>query len=350
MTDNPIIAEDLHLIHSADIDWSYFTNKTILISGASGFLPAYMVEALLFANRIDSALNITVIALVRDLAKAKKRFKCYLTNKALVFLEQDVCDPIVWPGKVDVVIHAASQASPKYYGSDPVGTLSANVMGTKNMLEFAKKHHAAVLYFSSAEIYGHTRDILGGIKENDYGYLDPTNVRSCYAESKRMGENLCVSYSHQFNIQTKILRPFHTFGPGMKLDDGRVFVDFVRDVLNGSNIVIKSDGSAIRAYCYISDAVIAYFKVLINGETARPYNIGNPGNAYSVAELADTLVLLFPLKQLSVVKAGASPGNNYLASTVNRIVPNIDAAKALNWAPTISLGQGFYRTIMSYID
>ena len=257
MIGNKIILEDLRQIVDTPIDWGRFSGKTVLVTGANGFLPAYMVETLLYLNDERIAKDIKIIALVRSIDKAKLRFKNYIMNESLEFLVQDVCDPLKVDRKVDFIIHAASQASPKYYGMDPVGTLSANTIGTINLLKLAKSQSIeSFLYFSSSEIYGILDDAKIPTKENNYGYLDPTNVRSSYAESKRMGETICVSYLHQYGIPIKIIRPFHTYGPYMKLDDGRVYADFVSDIVNNRNLEIWSDGSAKRAFCYLSDATL----------------------------------------------------------------------------------------------
>ena len=159
-------------------------------------------------------------------------------------LVQDVCEPVALDEPIHFIVHAASQASPKYYGTDPVGTLSANVLGTYHLLNLAATHRVeAFLFFSSGEVYGQVAPERIPIRETDYGYLDPTDVRSCYGESKRMGETMCVAWAHQFGVPAKIVRPFHTYGPGMRLDDGRVFADFVADIVHDRDIVLKSDGA-----------------------------------------------------------------------------------------------------------
>lgn len=348
MTTNSIIKEDLETIYKADINWQKFVGKTVLITGANGFLPAYLVETLLFVSDRLLDNEIKVIGLVRNINKAKVRFESYLNKPNLWFIEQDVASEIQFETPIDFIIHAASQASPKYYGTDPVGTLNANVLGTSNLLNLAKKHNVeSFLFFSSSEVYGSLRNDLMPINEDCYGYLNPLTVRSCYAESKRMGENMCASYLHQYQVNAKIIRPFHTYGPGMDLNDGRVFVDFVADILKGNNIIIKSDGTAKRAYCYIVDAIIAYFKVLLEGKNGEAYNVGNPYNEYSVIELANILVSIFEGNSLKVIMENAGNGT-YLPSQVSRIIPDIKKIKNLGWEPKVSAKEGFYRTVTSY--
>jgi UDP-glucuronate decarboxylase len=349
MTTNQIIKEDLETIYNnAGIDWTRFAGKTVLVTGANGFLPAYMVETLLFVGQNYLNSSIRVLALVRNADKAKKRFAHYLNSPNLLFIEQDVASEITIDSKIDYIVHAASQASPKYYGTDPVGTLSANVTGTSNLLKLAQKNEVeSFLFFSSGEVYGSVSNEHMPVTEDHYGYLNPLQVRSCYAESKRMGENMCVSYLHQYKVNAKIIRPFHTYGPGMDLNDGRLFVDFVADILNDRDIIIKSDGTAKRAYCYLTDAISAYFKVLIDGKNGEAYNVGNPYNEYSVKELANILVSLFEEKSLKVIMENTGNGN-YLQSQVSRIVPRIEKMQELGWEPQVSAKEGFYRTVVSY--
>jgi nucleoside-diphosphate-sugar epimerase len=349
MTNNKVILEDLDAIMQSDIDWIRFANKTILITGANGFLPAYMVESLLFVNKCQH-INVKVIALVRNINKAKVRFKDYLEDKNLVFLEQDVCNEIKINENesIDFIVHAASQASPKYYGTDPVGTLSSNILGTLNLLNLARKFSIeSFLYFSSGEVYGQVNDENNPVMEDYYGYLDPTNVRSCYGESKRMGENICVSYYHQYGINTKIVRPFHTYGPGMQLDDGRVYADFVADVINGRDIEMKSDGLAQRAFCYLKDATIAFFKVLLNGASGQAYNVGNPEAECSIIELAETLVGLSN-NAIKINRIKRVNSDQYLKSPIPRNTPNVNKLKTLGWKPETTIVDGFRRTIDSY--
>ncbi|KYJ87176.1 NAD-dependent epimerase/dehydratase family protein, partial [Sulfurovum riftiae] len=297
---NTIIKEDMEYLSSVVVDYERFSNKTILITGGNGFLPAYMVDFLMYLNNnklLTSSCK--VIVLVRNLTHAEKRFQDYLEHYFFTLIHQDVVQETLISGKINFIIHAASPASPKYYSSDPVGVSLPNIIGTKNILELAReKKVESLLYFSSGEVYGQVdKENIG---ETDYGYIDPLDLRSCYAESKRMGESLCKSYGHQYGIPCKIVRPFHTYGPGMKLDDGRVFADFVQNIVNNENIILKSKGSAIRAFCYLADAVEGFFKILLDGKSGEAYNIANPDTSISIKNLAELLVKLYPKKELKV--------------------------------------------------
>ncbi|MCC6180307.1 MAG: NAD-dependent epimerase/dehydratase family protein [Bacteroidia bacterium] len=345
---NPIIVEDIHAIVSEFKHWNNFKGKTVLISGANGFLPAYLVETFL---QVATQHQITVIALVRSMDNAKKRFNHHLSNPNLHIINQDVAHEIKIDKKIDFIIHAASQASPKFYGTDPVGTLNANVLGTINLINLAKNNNVeSFLYFSSGEVYGEVPEHLIPIKEDTFGYLNCANVRACYGESKRMGENICVSYHAQYGVKAKIVRPFHTYGPGMKLDDGRVFADFVANIVNKQNIILNSDGSAIRPFCYLKDATLAFLTVLITGKDGEAYNVGNPNEEYSILQLAQTLVQLYPEYQLSVqFNQDLKNNKNYLKSPIVRNSPNIEKISELGWTPTTDVKTGFKRTIDSFL-
>jgi UDP-glucuronate decarboxylase len=348
MTGYKIITEDLNEIIKAPIDWERFSDKTVLITGASGFLPAYIVETLLFLSEKGIIKNNKILALVRNVEKANTRFNHYLNNENLQFIVQDVCNPINISEKIDFIIHAASQASPKFYGSDPVGTLNANIIGTSNLLELAKRNKVEkFLYFSSSEVYGNLNEDDIPTSEDKFGSIDPCNIRSCYSEGKRAGETICISWKHQFKIPIVIVRPFHTYGPGMDLNDGRVYADFIRNIVNNENIEMKSDGSAIRAFCYISDATIAFFKVLLSGEIGAAYNVGNDKNTYSILQLAESLICLFPKKNLNVIM-NKSPNVTYIPSLVNKNIPNINKIRKLDWEPVVNIKEGFTKTINYY--
>lgn len=346
---NIIVEQDLVFIINHQLNWYLLEGKTVLITGANGFLPAYMVETLLFLNECKFSTPTKIIGLVRNIDKASQRFRFYEKRKDLILIQADVNEPFVCKWPINFIIHAASQASPKYYGIDPVGTLLPNTIGTNNLLLLALKHPVeSFLFFSSGEVYGEVDSDHIPTCENDYGYVDPTNVRSCYGESKRMGETMCVAYNHQFNIPAKIVRPFHTYGPGMQLDDGRVFADFVSDMVNDKDIIMKSDGSAIRAFCYLSDAIIGFFTVLLNGKNGEAYNVGNPNEGLSIKELAYTLISLFPEKKLKVIEIQKTADNNYLKSNTSRNCPDVSKIKNLGWTPYYSVQEGFKRTIQSY--
>jgi len=345
---HPIVEADLQTILGAKCDWSALAGATVVISGAAGFLPAYLVETLLAFNERNEQDATQVIGLVRNIKRARERLRGYEGRSDLLLIEHDITHPTPEIKAADYIVHAASHASPKLYRHDPVGTIAANTVGTENLLRLAHSRETRrFLYFSSSEIYGDA-PIRVPTAEGDYGPLDCLNVRSCYAESKRLGETLCVSWKEQFGVPIVIARPFHTYGPGMRLDDGRVFADFVNDVLQRRPIILKSSGSASRAFCYLGDATSGFLTILLHGTVGQAYNIGNDQCESSISGLADLLVSLFPERELSVVQQARKQDDPYLPSKLERSCPDTTLVRKLGWNPTTSLPEGFRRTVRSF--
>lgn len=347
---NPIIREDLERIASLKLPWDALRDKTVLVTGGGGFLAAYLIKSLLTVGRLNR-LNIHVNCVARSTRSVDARLAAYLGASDFSVLLHDISQPLPrdFP-HADIIIHSASQASPKYYGVDPVGTLLANSAGTMYLLEHAAKSQAErFMFFSSGEVYGVpvVSDRLVG--EQDFGYLDPMNVRSCYAESKRIGETMCAAWAQQHGLHTSVVRPFHTYGPGMALDDGRVFADFVADVVMKRDIVLKSDGLAKRPFCYIADATIGFLTVLLSGGKAEAYNVANPDAEISIRELATVVAGLFPERGIGTRFDVPVSSDAYLKSPISRSCPSIDKIRGLGWSPTIGVSDGFRRSIQSFL-
>lgn len=345
MLRNPIIIEDLQAILSADLPFESLDGATVLITGANGFLPAYLVETLLHRNDQYRDAQIRVLALVRNFHKAERRFAHHRGRTDLQFLVQDVSAPLAVEGPVDVIIHAASPASPQQYTRNPVDTIAANVTGTGRLLELARfKGTKGFLYLSSAEVYG---SAPMPCSETIFGALDPLAVRSCYAESKRMGETLCAAWHRQWGVPAKIVRPFHTYGPGLALDDGRIFADLVADIVRRRDLRLHGDGRAIRAFCYLSDATIGFWTVLLKGDAGQAYNVGNPDGEVSMLELAQRLARLFPERGLEVHRTPPRDDQSADRAPPSRCVPDVSRLQALGWRPVHHIESGFARTIRS---
>src|SRR4051794_12611231 len=271
-----VVTEDLRRINAAPLPWEQLAGRTVVVSGAAGMLPAYLVETLLARNELDPAFGVRVVGLVRDRARAAERFGAYTGRDDLRLVEHDVTEPVAFDvvAAADVVIHGASPASPARFTRAPLATLAANVTGTEQMLRLADARGAErFLFISSGEVYGEVSRVP--TREGDYGAVDPTSVRSCYAEGKRAGEALCAAYHHERGVAARIARPFHTYGPGLRLDDGRVFADLVADILRRRPLTLHGDGRARRAFCYLADAVEGLFTVLLRGDAGRAYNVGS---------------------------------------------------------------------------
>ncbi len=343
-----IVEQDIQEVLSADLPWHRLSGCTVAVTGATGFIGSYLVRLLLAlhaAGKVDAP--ITVIAVVRSIDRANARFADMGLSPFLRLLQADLAQPQGLEFRADWLLHAASPASPKYYGSDPIGTLAPNVLGTWRLLELAQACAArGFMFVSSSEVYGATCHCTS-LTEDDYGAVDPATVRSAYAESKRMGENLCVSWMHQYGLPIYIVRPFHTYGPGVDLTDGRVFADFAANVVAGRNIRMASSGTARRAFCYISDALRGFFYVLLTGQPGKPYNVANPEGDLSIMQLAELMTRLFPEKALKVERAAPADAG-YLESPYATLLPSIERLAGLGWQPTVKPHAGFRRMVESY--
>lgn len=350
LTNNKIIDSDIEEILSEKLDWKFFAGKSVLITGANGMLPSYLVYTLLGLNEtVLKSEPLVVYANVRNKNKAEEKFASLLKRDDFKLVVKDVVELTSFEEKIDIIIHAASQASPKYYGVDPVGTLKANTIGTMNVLELAKNKNCEKLIFvSSGEVYGILDGSIPVVDEKYTGNVDITNVRSCYAESKRMGETMCVSYAHQYGLIVNMIRLAHTYGPGCSLDDGRVFADFVKNIVNNQNIKINSDGSAKRCFLYVTDFVKGVFTVLLKGKNCEAYNICSVKET-SIRELAKLLCGLYPEKNLKAEFLETKDDNNYIRSKSTSGLLSNEKLKQLGWNEIVGVREGFFRMVESYL-
>ena len=321
-------------------------DKTVLITGATGLLAKNFTMFLLSLNR-KYDLNINVVALVRNIEKAKNAFKDFENDK-MEFLVQDICNPLEYEGNLDYIFHAAGSCSAEAIKRDPVGIIKANTIGTINVLELAKDKNAKVVFPSTREIYGKVEGI-NTISESDMGVLDPLNQRNCYPESKRVAEALLQSYHEQYGVNFNVLRIAHTYGPGMEIrNDGRVMADFIGSVVDNKNIVLNSDGTAVRAFCYITDALDGIMDVMVKGEPCEAYNLANETEPYMIRDVAQMLVDLYPEKGLSV--EFTNPSDEVKKGYVGYTITKLDTSKleSLGWEPQIKLQRGLKNTVDFY--
>ncbi|HOB20833.1 MAG TPA: NAD-dependent epimerase/dehydratase family protein [Candidatus Atribacteria bacterium] len=345
-----IVREDISDIISRDIDWEMLRGRTVLITGASGMLASYLVYVLMHLNESRN-MDIKVLALVRNAEKARLKFADFLSGKNFKLIRQDISDPVNCDCDIDYIVHAAGNASPKYILSDPVGIIKANTLGTMNVLELAlQKKVKNVLFTSTREVYGRMPDGTEEILESDYGSLDCKELRSCYPESKRLAETMLESYFYQYKVPYTTARIAHSYGPGMDInEDGRVMSDFISDVVNGRDIVLKSDGKAERAFCYISDAVAGMFTVLLHGKPGEAYNIANESEPVMIKDAANTLVELFADRGLKVVfEIPEEKSKGY--SRMGRVRLNTQKLESLGWSCRVRLRDGLYRTVVSFLS
>lgn len=345
--DSEVMQKDLkELTERKYIPWEKLSKRTVLITGAGGMLAYYVLCALMYLNEKKGA-DIHVIALVRSREKAQEKFAGFLQDVHFTLLCQDVCDVIRVEGSLDYIVHAAGAASPRFIKSDPVGIIRVNTEGTRQVMELARqKSVKSVLYTSTREVYGKVegKELIG---EQDMGMLDPLDARSCYPESKRMAEQILRSYNEMFRIPFQIVRIAHSYGPGMSIDnDGRVMSDFMSDAVQGRNIVLKSNGLAERAFCYVTDAVAAMFLVMLAGEQNQAYNVANESEAYPIRDFARMLAGLLPEKGLGLEYDTGADQSGYCR--YKRIGLDTTKIRTLGWRPEVPLEEGLRRTLRSF--
>ena len=341
------IYKDLQIIMDADIPWEQLNGKSVLITGAGGFISYYLVCALLAKND-ESACGIRVLGIVRNLERAKSKYGELLERDDFKLYEQDVCADFAIEEKADYVIHAASQASAWHFENDPVGTINANLTGTVKALEYAKNCESkSTLLVSSLKVYGQVHDGSKTLKEENVGYLDHTSYKNCYAQGKRAAETLGASYHKQYGMSVKIARPRYIYGPA-SLEDDRVWAQFIANVVKGESILLKSNGAAYRSFCYVADTAAALLMILLKGEDAQPYNISAEHSNITIRGFAKTAVEVFPEKGLTLSFANkedeVEPDLSNFASTPE--ILDHEKIDGLGFVAKVDLKEGIRRAAM----
>ncbi len=275
------------------IDWNKLKHKTILITGATGLVGRFFVDLIMSKNR--NGLDCKIIAIGRNTTKAKKLLN-YFDDNLFEFVAHDISKNFTYDNNIDYIVHCASNTSPVQYVTDPIGTIDTNVLGTKNLLELsAAKKVKKFILVSSFEVYGVVNNIKK-IGEHDYGAINNTILRSCYPESKRLSESLCIAYSEQRKIDTSIVRLSRVFGPTMNVESTLSLTQFIKNGLNGEDIVLKSDGSQLYSYNYVGDTVTAILKVMLEGKTSEAYNVSSEKFDGRLRDFAESIAKYFDKK------------------------------------------------------
>lgn len=320
----------------------HFEGKSFLITGAGGFLGKYMVWLLKYMN--DNILDEPASGLMLDnfITGYEQQI---ITDEHISFRKHNVIDPFLTNKPIDYLIHAAGIASPVYYTKYPIETMDVGTVGTRNMLELARdKKLKSFLFTSSSEVYGDPDPNHVPTQETYYGNVSITGPRSCYDESKRFGETMCLAFWQVFGVPVKIVRPFNVYGPGIRPDDYRVLPNFIEHALRREPLPIHGNGKNTRSFCYISDAIEAIFKLLFADSNGEAFNIGNPEPEISVADLAALVVELIPHK-VNIVHIDP-PHAVYASSDPKRRCPDISKLQAtVDFQPRYDLKSGLKRTI-----
>lgn len=337
---NRVLEDDLKTIIAEDLSWEKLKNKTVMITGASGMVGSYMLYVLLMLND-EKHYGIKVDAVMRNVNKLPEEIR---NREDVNVVVADVTKDIPDVGDIDYIIHAASPASPLIMQNQPVETIAANTIGTFKTLELAKEKNAeGYLFISSREIYGQPDEGQEFFYENTYGFVDQLNPRSCYSEGKKAAETMCVCFHEEYGLNTKIARLAHTYGPGMSIYDGRVQADFLKNVYHNEDIVLKSEGTAVRTYTYIADAIAGMYRILLDSEDIV-YNIGNEAGKVSIRDLAEILVSIYPERGLKLVFDIPEGGTKGTAPYTLGILSS-EKLRKLGWNPKHSVKDGFKRTL-----
>ena len=299
----------------------------ILITGAAGFLGSHLTKKLLAENH-------SVIGIDDLSTGSMANLEIFKENKNFQFIEHDVRSPIEIP--VEAIFNFACPASPIHYQADPVKTIETNFLGIINMLHLARKHGSTLIQASTSEIYGDPE--ITPQTENYWGNVNPIGIRSCYDEGKRAAETLCMDYKRQFNVDTRIIRIFNTYGPNMAVGDGRVVSNFIVQALQNENITIYGDGSQSRSFCYVDDLIDGIFSIYrASKKIETPINLGNP-NEFKMTELAN--IVLEEIQSNSQIIYMPLPQDD-----PTQRCPDISKAKEiLSWEPKIHLREGIRNT------
>lgn len=341
-----IIDEDANTIAQSAIDWTKFHNKTIWIAGANGYVPQYFVHSLLKRNDLYDE-NIKVVAMCRSRERADERFAEYHERTDFELVIQDVCVPVQYDGKVDYIIHAASPAGVKNRYDNLVATFDANVIGCKNLLRFAKEKNAEFLLISSVDVYG-KYSCPDRLTEERLGELDSLNTRNVYSCAKRAAETLCACYSCS-GISCKIVRPVQILAGGIGLDDGRLHIDFISQMLKGDEIVLKGDGTPRRSFLYITDAISGMLTVLMEGKSGEAYNVCTESGEASVLELAQMMASHVTDRKIRITYDMVARTKDPAVTNVVSVVCGCsDKLCALGWKPKVSLKEACRRMMTYY--
>ena len=333
--------EDILRTFEQDLPWEILSGANILVTGATGLIGGCLVETLMMNPRRDYQ----VYASGRNEDRARARFRDFAEEPAFHFVKYDVMQPLDSDARFDFIIHAASNASPNFFAQKPVEVIKSNIDGVANLMEYGLDHGMKrFLYVSSGEVYGEGD---GRVFTEDYsGYVDCAKPRSCYPSSKRAAETLCVSYAAEYGADVVIARPCHTYGPHFTEQDNRVYAQFIRNVLRGEDIVMKSTGEQFRSWCYVVDCVSALLHILLKGESGEAYNIADADSNISIRELAETIAAIGGRKVVIDLpdvdeKRGFNPVTKSIFST--------DKLESLGWKPKNHISTGMNNTIKELV-
>lgn len=335
--------DSIYIAKCNSISWEQLNNTTILVTGATGLIGSTLIRGILKHNELFES-KIFIIALSRNKDKYSMAFNGYEDNQYLSALFGDICDVELGDRKIDYIVHGASITASQSFVTNPVETIETAIFGTRHILDIARKKQVKdFVFLSSMEVYGTPKE--GQIiTEDQMGYLDPLSVRSSYSESKRLCENLCVSYVSEYAVPIKIVRLTQSFGPGIAMDDKRVFAEFARCIIGGKDIVLLTKGETKRMYLYTADAATAILTILTKGQNGVAYNAANMNTYCSVADMANMLVSSLGVNGQKVIINEHSDLDRGFNPT-QQVYLDVSKLTELGWESNIDLIKMFQRMI-----
>lgn len=321
------------------------SNSTILVTGATGLVGSLTIRGFAFLNDVNN-VNIKIIAQARTEAKVKKMLGDLFEAGKISVIYQDAADKYTIEGNVDYIIHTASPTASKYFVTQPVETIHTAYMGTKQILELARvKKSKGVVYVSSMEVYGVTNPDLPKITEKDLGYIDISKVRSSYSEGKRICELMCVSYANEYGVPIKIARLAQTFGAGVSINEGRVFAQFAKSVINKTDIILHTDGMSEGNYCYTADVIVALMELLVKGISGEAYTVCNEATNTTIANMAKMVATKFGNSDIKVIFDIPQDEMTFGYAPAVKMKLSNEKLCELGWKPSVGL-EGMYQRLI----
>ena len=341
----PEYIEDVCHVAELPLPWDKLQGKRVLITGATGLIGSFLIDVLMYRNQHFS-MNCRIIAVGRNAARAAERFKSYEGIPALSFITHDIKDPFREEEKAgaDYLLHLASNTHPIQYATDPIGTITTNIIGLQNILELAVNCNSSrVLFASSNEVYGENRGDQELFDENYCGYINSNTLRAGYPESKRCGEALCQAYIAQKGLDVVIARLTRSYGPTMLSTDTKAISQFIKRGIEGQDIVLKSAGNQYYSYTYMSDAVAGLLTVLFCGEKGSAYNIADEASDIRLKDLAQIIADACGTKVIFEL-----PDDVEIAGYSKATKARLDGRKirSIGWKPCYYIEDGIQKTLM----
>ena len=306
----------------------------ILITGATGLIGSCLVDLLMRHSFCH------IYAMGRNSQRAEQRFADYWQQPRFHFIRHDICQSLECTENFHYIIHAASNASPNFFQQSPVEVMKSNLDGLCHLVEYGLSHHMQrMLYVSSGEVYGEGDGSV--FSEQSSGYIDILSPRACYPSSKRAAETLCAAYIQEYGADIVIARPCHTYGPYFTESDNRVYAQFIRNILNDEDIVMKSRGEQFRSWLYVVDCAVAMLLLLTKGNSGEAYNVANEESNITIRQLAEEIAKIGNKK---VVFDLAENGNT---TPITKAVFSTEKLNQLGWKPLFSIEEGLAHTIQS---